>query len=158
MAIPLKDRLAACRAAIKADLQAVLPSGTPVYDYFRDINNEAVRNSIAKDSGGKLHVWMMTLADQDPTVVDFVKVGHSQGHFNFLLYGYLATKDAAATEITFDAECCDVIDKFITDKYLGGNALNAWPVSRVQGGWVQFANVLCHRAVMSMPVLTQVEC
>lgn len=154
----LKDRLAAVRARIVADVQGAVPAGTPVYDYYRDMREEATRAAVFADGGGRLHTWMLNLASEAPTVVDVLGAGHSQGRFNFELHGFFALADANATEKTWDSECCDVIEAFRVDKYLGGNAINCWPVSRAQGGWVQFASVLCHYARLTVPVQITVEC
>lgn len=153
----LAERIDACRARIVADVQAVVP-GVPVYDYFRNITHEATRAQLAADSDGVLHLWMCSLSADAPVSVDFIGIGHSQGLVAFELHGYRALDDANASEKAFDAECAAVIDAFKGDKKLGDNAVNAWPVSRAQGGWIQFSNGLCHYARLTIPARVTVEC
>ncbi len=90
--------------------------------------------------------------------IDFIGVGHSQGLLAFELHGYRAVDDANASAKAFDAECAGIIEAFMADKKLGGHAINAWPVQRPQGGWIQFSNVLCHYARLTIPARVTVEC
>ena len=58
-----------------------------------------------------------------------------------------------------------IIDRFRTDKHLGGLAIDAWTasgsgqaVSRVAGGWVTFTSVVCHYARIDVTVRVVLEC
>lgn len=154
----LKDTLATVRAAVKARVVAAVPTGTPVHDYFRHLEDEATRAAVAVDASGRLHVWMVTLASEAPVTLPVLGAGHTQAQLAFELHGYLALADASATEKTMDAEVADIIDAFRADKYLGGAAINAWPVERAAGGWIQFTSALCHYARLTVPVRVSYEC
>ena len=154
----LKDTLAAVRAQVVANVTAGIAAGVPVYDYWRNLADEATRNSVLKDTGGKLHVWMVGLSAESPLLQVAMGPNVTQGDLHFEANGYLALADATATEKTFDAEVCDVLDVFRADKHLNALAINAWPISRTAGGWVQLANVLCHYARLNVTVRVKVEC
>lgn len=153
----IKDTLASVRTQIKANVTAGVPASVPVYDYFRDIRDEETRKTLGLDGSSVFHLWMLGL-DQDQPDMLVTRGANTEGFFRFALHGYLRIDDAAASEKTFDAECCDVQDAFRVDKHLAGLAIDAWPVSRVQGGWVKLADVPCHYAKLIVTARVVVEC
>lgn len=160
----LKDTLASVRAAVKAHVVAAVAAGVPVYDYFREIKDEATRKSLGLDSSSDYHLWMVSLNAEAPTRI-VTRGANSEAFFRFDLHGWLRVNDSEASEKTFDAEACDIIDRFRTDKHLGGLAIDAWTasgsgqaVSRVAGGWVTFTSVVCHYARIDVTVRVVLEC
>lgn len=153
----IKDTLANVRAAIKAHVQAAVSNSAPVYDYFREIKDEATRKSLGLDSSTDYHLWMVSLSQENPVRI-VTRGANSEGFFAFEIHGWLRVNDSEGSEKLFDAECCDLIDRFRTDKHLGGLAIDAWPVSRVAGGWVTFTGVVCHYAKLVGTVRVVVEC
>lgn len=160
----LKDTLSSVRAAVKAHVVAAVAAGVPVYDYRREIKDEATRKSLGLDSSSDYHLWMVSLNAEAPTRI-VTRGANSEAFFRFDLHGWLRVNDSEGSEKSLDAEACDIIDRFRTDKHLGGLAIDAWTasgsgqaVSRVAGGWVTFTSVVCHYARIDVTVRVVLEC
>ena len=162
MADLLATELAAVRAAILARLQAV--TGIPsVYDYLRNLSDEATLKAIALDVGGRIHFWQFGLAQDSPLEAKRYAAGETRVRARWELHGYYAVNDAAATEKTFDTEAAAVFDAFEASpkklQVAGADVtIESGPAQRQQGGHVMFGTVLCHYARMSLTTVLSLEC
>lgn len=156
----LATELATVRAAILARLQAV--TGFTVYDYLRNINDEATLKAIALDTGARIHFWQFGLAQDNPFEGKRYAAGETRVRARWELHGYYAVNDAAATEKTFDTEAAAVFDAFEANKKLRTAGVDltveTGPAQRQQGGHVMFGTVLCHYARMSLLTVLSLEC
>ncbi len=158
----LATDLATVRAAIKTRLEVV--TGFTVYDYLRNINDEATLKAIALDAGdpARIHFWQFGLAQEMPFEGHRYAAGETRVRAKWELHGYYAVNDADATEKTFDTEAAAVFDAFEANKKLttGGVDLTVetGPAQRQQGGHVMFGTVLCHYARMSLLTVLSLEC
>lgn len=156
----LATELATVRAAILVRLQAV--TGFTVYDYLRNINDEATLKAIALDSGDRIHFWQFGLAQTNPFDGHRYAAGETRVRAQWELHGYYAVNDAAATEKTFDTEAAAVFDAFEANKKLTTAGVDltveTGPAQRQQGGHVMFGTVLCHYARMSLLTVLSLEC
>lgn len=170
--------LAQVRASIKTTLDGSVPPGgggnlaavAKTHDYFRTMGNNATE--IQRDAlfvkNGVFHAWMVTLGDEDPflTVNSKGEMGrnpanHEHGRYGFKLYGFYAVNDAAASEKTFQDIVESVVNAFRADKKLGDTVIDSGPLQWRQGGYATLppgeGGVLCHRAVLDLPVRVQTE-
>ena len=156
----LATDLAAVRTAILTRLQVV--TGFTVYDYLRNVNDEATLKVIALDTGDRIHFWQFGLAQESPFEGHRYAAGETRVRAKWELHGYYAVNDADATEKTFDTEAAAVFDAFEANKKLtiGGVDLTVetGPAQRQQGGHVMFGTVLCHYARMSLLTVLSLEC
>jgi hypothetical protein len=153
--VALDTQIEALRAEVKALIVAVVPAGTPVYDYIRNVNHEETVASIMKDTGGKLHFWQFGLAPENPVTVEQLPGACIRATVRLDLHGYLALQDltSPASEKVLDGEAADVIDGVEAQRNVPGSLIRGFPAQRVQGGHVALVNVLCNYARLTMASL-----
>lgn len=147
--------LAGVRARIKGIVDGVAGVGR-THSYFRVVASDAEIASKLKASG-KLHVWMVSLSDQNPYHTKRHPANHEQGTYQYKVYGYYAVDDAAASEEVFSDLVEAVIAAFRADKTLGDTVIDSGPAQWSAGGYKTFAGVLCHYAELDLAVREQLE-
>lgn len=146
--------LAAMRAALKATLDAV-PGIGRTYDYWRLVQHQA---EVQADyvSSGKLHVWFLSLADDEP-FTESRYVGCSRVVGKFWLHGYYALDAQGESEKDFEGIAQAVLTAFRADAQLAGAAIDSGPMRIKEAGHRQFCDVTCHYVQMETTVLAQVD-
>jgi hypothetical protein len=130
---------------VKTILAAVSGIGV-VHDYER----YAVEASALKAlfvTGGRLHGWTIT-RERTPSVYR-TNVQTERRH-RFIIRGYYALDDSAASEKTFQDLVEAVEAAFRTNDTLNGTAEVAGPLQVERVGPVLFAGVLCHYVELSL--------
>jgi len=146
--------LAPLRAAIKAKLQGVA-GVDKVYDYERyaKTNSELVQ---LYTSSGRLHGWHFY---REATVEEDLDNSEVRRVVRWKIRGFMALDDADQTGLIFDDLVEAIADAFRTDPTLGGACLANKDLEQEFGPSgiqvesivpVMFANVLCHRAELSL--------
>jgi hypothetical protein len=137
-----------------------------VHDYYRFIHDEATRDAVCVGSSGRLHAWMVELADTEPIVAlnasgtpGRMGINYEQVRYTFNLFGWYAVSDAAASGKAWADQVEAVITAFRTAVLTGSpklgdaNVIEAGPAQWVEGGFrMQPGSVLCHFARLTMPV------
>ena len=154
MASVLRTKLEASRTALQALVVGVAGVG-PVYPYIRNVNLEATVQEILKDTAGRYHFWQLGISADAPEALRWQGGECTRVRANFDVHGYLAVNDLAKppSELVFEGLVADVLSALDSDsgRTLGGLALSAGPVSRLQGGHVILTSVLCHYARIIVP-------
>jgi hypothetical protein len=146
--------LGSMRTALSARL-ATVPGVGRVYPYFRLVDHAAdVRADYVADR--RLHVWFVTLADDEP-FIETRHVGCSRVRGRFWLHGYYALADAGATEQAFESIMQSVIDTFRPDAQFAGAAIDSGPLRVKEYGHRTFCDVVCHYVQAEIDVWAQVE-
>lgn len=145
--------LAQMRTALAAKLTAV-PGIGRTFEYWRLIKHKV---EIHDDytANGRLHVWFLSLADDEP-FIETRHVGCSRVRGRFWLHGYFALADSGETEQVFDAVLQDVITTFRADAQLAGAAVDSGPLRVRTHGHQTFCDVLCHYVQCEIEVWAQV--
>lgn len=154
----LASEIANARTRIVTLLQGVSGIGQ-VHAYMRWVEDDASKASLFV-SGGRLHVWMLSLGGQ-PAQLQRFPANHTQGRLLFHVHGFYALDDSAATQTTFENLVAAVIDAFGADKKLSNSVIESGPAqwqADDEGGHRVFAGVLCHYARLALPVRVAVEC
>jgi hypothetical protein len=98
-------------------------------------------------TGGRLHGWTLT---RDRTTATYRTNTQTERRHHFVLRGYYALDDSAASETTFQSLIESIEEVFRTDDTLGGTAEVAGPMQVVSVGHGLFAGVLCHFAELTI--------
>ena len=132
---------AAIRDALVTLVQGV--SGIAVvHGYERFATDLPALRALYGDNG-KLHGWSIT---RDRTTALYRTNTQTERRHRFVIRGYYALDDSAASEQTFQ-DLIEAIEAAIrNDDTLGGTAEVAGPLQVQQVGPVMFAGVLCHTA------------
>jgi hypothetical protein len=147
--------LATHKAAIVALLNAVTNIGR-VHSFERYVREEAPFRSLYlfTPAGGSEHLrgwWLRNTAISEMQL----GVGRTLNEYSFELRGFMALKDADATETIFDELIEALRARYRLDPTLGGVNL-AEPLGSEDGiqkddaGPVTFCNVLCHSALLTL--------
>lgn len=161
--------VATARARVYAVLAAVagITGGIArVHDYFRLIQDEDTLKALAIGTSGRVHVWMVSLTDQDPFVSLNAQgspgragINFDQVRYTFHLFGWYGLQDASATEKTWADQVEAVITAFRNAVLTGSpklgdaNVIEAGPAQWVEGGYRMMpGNVLCHFARLTVAV------
>lgn len=140
-----------------------------VHDYFRTITDELTLRTIGVGSSGRLHVWMVALADDSPflhlnaqNAPGWSGINYSKVLYAFDLLGWYAHKDSAASEKAWADQVEAVITAFRQAVQTGSpklgdaNVTDAGPPQWIEGGYrMQPGNVLCHFARVRVAVRAQ---
>lgn len=143
--------LAAIRAAIVAELQAVPGIGT-VHDYERYAAREGdFRTLYLHDLGGGVSQIRGWYVRRLSTAETLIVMGRSDGVHQWLIRGFMAIDDLAASEKTFDDLIETVRARFRANETLGGLIASVYtPDGKgpelVESQPVLFGGVLCHSA------------
>lgn len=146
--------LATIRAAIKATLLGA--AGTvQVHDYERYARTNNELAALYAD-GGRLHGWHFY---REATAEEDLNNGEVRRLHRWKLRGFMSLDDADATGLLFDNEVETIATAFRQDPTLGGACLANKNLDQEFGPSgiqvesivpVMFANVLCHRAELSL--------
>lgn len=146
--------LATIRAAIKAKLVAA--AGTSrVHEYERYAKTNSDLAALYTD-GSRLHGWHFY---RESTVEEDLNNGEVRLLHRWKLRGFMSLDDEDATGILFDDEVEAIATAFRTDPTLGGVVLANKDLDQEFGPSgiqvesivpVMFANILCHRAELSL--------
>jgi hypothetical protein len=132
---------AAIRDAIVTLVQGV--SGIDlVYGYERFASDLSALRALYA-TNGTLHGWNVTRAS---TAAIWLTNTSTQRRHRFVIRGYYALDDTAASEQTFQGLIEAIEAAVRNDDTLGGTAEIAGPLQVQQVGPVMFAGVLCHQA------------
>jgi hypothetical protein len=146
--------LATVRASIKGVLVAA--SGGKVHDYLRLIEAEkAIADELMVSK--KLHAWCITLDESEPFSEKRLPACHALADMAFVLHGWYAVDDSAASEKTWADLVEDVMDAYRADKKLGNTVIEAGPAQWREAGYRSYVGVLCHYARLTLSVRVQVE-
>lgn len=147
--------LADVRAALAALLAGVTGIGQ-VHDYFRLVTDEVTAKARFV-TGGRLHAWMVTLAD-DEAYEEALATGARCRRIRarFAVHGYYAVDDADASEKAFETVLQAVIDALREDHTLGGVVIVAMPPRVREFTHRTFATVLCHYTRIELDVHAEV--
>lgn len=167
--------VATARARVFAVLGAVagISGGVAkVHDRWRQITDEAALKSIGVGTSGRLHVWMVSLADGDPFL--HLNAQNAPGHsginyskvlYTFNILGWYAHKDTDESEKAWADQVEAVISAFRISVQAGNpklgdaNVGDAGPAQWVEGGFRHLppkdGGVLCHFARLALPVRGQ---
>jgi hypothetical protein len=157
--------LGAAEAAIRARLVAIVESvdgiSAQVHDYWRNVQNEAVRSALLKDSvSGSLHFWFVSLAF-DSTLTQERDGTLSKNTLVYDLHSYYAVSDASQSEKLFAVKVLDVVTalnlaqklRLASDELAFPVIRDSGPVQLLEFNQVEFTNVLCHHARIQVPVV-----
>lgn len=148
--------LTVLRARLAAVVGAVSGVGR-VHDYFRRSQHEAENQTLFVQTG-KLHTWLLSLAEDTPYTERRKVGGCSEATVRFTLHGYFSLKDADESEKQFEAALQDVLAGLRADPTLGGDpVIEAQPPAVALFGHAQFASVLCHYARVEMAIRAHLE-
>lgn len=142
------------RTALAAVL-ATTPGIGRVHDYFRLVTHDEDVVTLLH-SGGRVHAWFVTLADDEVYSEDRKPGGCARVRLRFQVHGYYAVADADASEKAFTTVVQAVLDTLRTDRTLGGVVIEAGPASVKEFGHRTFVNVLCHYARVELGLWAQV--
>lgn len=146
--------LATIRAAIEATLTGVAGIGA-VHDYERYAKTNAELAALYT-SGGRLHGWHFY---REAAAEEDLNNGEVRRLHRWKIRGFMSLDDADATGIVFDDLVEAIATAFRTDPTLGGACLANKNLDQEFGPSgiqvesitpVMFANVLCHRAELSL--------
>jgi len=147
--------LATHRAALVALIQAV-PNIGRVHAYQRYAREDSAFRAhyLHTLSGGakQLRGWQISHVGVSET---YVGVGRTLNEHNWVIRGYLALDDAAATELTFDDLVEAMRAAYRANPTLGGLATgepigNEDGIQKRDAGPVMFCGVLCHSALLTL--------
>jgi hypothetical protein len=157
--VALKTQVAAVRAAIKALIASAVPTGTPVYDWLRNLSHEETIAAIQKDTDGRLHFWQFSLAAETPILVERGPGDCNRVRVSWELHAYIALQDLATppTEKFLDDEVADVMDAIEADRKSTTSLVKGGPAQRVQAGAVMLNTVLCNYARLTIMTLIHTE-
>lgn len=167
--MPLSDEiLNSLEESIVTILTAAVPVGVSVHGYFRLSKDDAAQRALmqSEEAGGieRLHCWMVSLDPSDTGFGKYLGSSQEQMTFKFAMHGWLAVKDADATERTWRTQVIKVVKAFQAAPKLnrgtGGNG------DVIESGPVQIANIdyrrvppetgiLCHYARLTYDVRVQ---
>jgi hypothetical protein len=143
------------RAALVALISAV-PDAGRVHDYQRFAREDGAFRAhyVHTLPGGakQLRGWQISRVGVDESLVG---VGRGLMQHAWVIRGYMALDDAAATELAFDALVEAIRAAFRADPTLGGLS-TAEPIDGEDGiqmsdaGAVMFCGVLCHSALLTL--------
>lgn len=146
---------AAHRAALVALLEAV-PAVGRVHHYERYAREDSAFRAhyLHTLPGGakQLRGWQVSRVGVAERLLD---LGRWLDEHSWVIRGYLALDDSAATELTFDGLVEDIRAAFRADPTLGGLS-TAEPIGEEDGiqvrdaGPVMFCGVLCHSALLTL--------
>jgi hypothetical protein len=133
------------RQQVKVILQGVAGIGR-IHDYERYATRpEALKALFVQ--GGKLHGWTIT---REKTPAVYRMNLHTERHHRFVLRGYYALDDGAASEKTFQDLLEAIEVAFRSNVTLNDTAELAGPLQVERVTPVLFAGVLCHFAELSL--------
>jgi hypothetical protein len=157
--VALKTQVAAVRTAIKALIAGVVATGTPVYDWTRNLSHEQSINAIQKDTGDRLHFWQFSLAPESPILIERGPGDCNRIRVTWEIHAYIALQDLATppTEKVLDDEVADVMDAIEADRKSTTSLVKGGPAQRVQAGAVMLNTVLCNYARLSIMTLIHTE-
>jgi hypothetical protein len=152
--------------AVLAGVAGISGGAAMVHDYFRLIQDEETLKSLAIGTSGRVHVWMLSLSDQDPFVSLNAQgqpgragLNFDQVRYAFQIFGWYGVQDAAASEKAWASQVEAVITAFRnavltgTAKLGEENVIEAGPSQWVEGGYRMLpGNVLCHFARLTISV------
>jgi hypothetical protein len=148
--------LSAVRTRIR-DKVAAVPGIGPVYDYMRHAVEERRRAELFRADDGRLHFWCVTPAPSETYVTKRHPANHEIADYRFDIHGFMALRDADATELLLSDLAEAVIAAFRADKKLGDSVIEAGPAQWVEHDHRMFADVLCHHVRLSLMAREQVE-
>ena len=155
----LKTQVAAVRASIKALVVASVPTGTPVYDWLRNLSHEQSIAEIQRDAGPRLHFWQFALAPDSPVMIERGPGDCNRVRVTWELHAYYALQDLVVppTEKLLDDEVSDVMDAIEADRKSTTSLVKGGPAQRVQAGAVMLNTVLCNYARLTIMTLIHTE-
>lgn len=139
------------RAAIKDRLTSLGPIIGRVYDYERWIKEKSKLLALFQDPDSKkVFGWEITR-----TGFSFSKIGMRRYKFThrYLIRGYYALEDAAATEKTVNALADQIALSFALDK-IDGTQGEQMPEAKIATGF--FGNLMCHVVEITLPQVTEI--
>ncbi|PKN46762.1 MAG: hypothetical protein CVU59_05030 [Deltaproteobacteria bacterium HGW-Deltaproteobacteria-17] len=138
----------AIRQKIFETLSAV-PNVGKVHDFERWAVDWGKFIEFFKHSSGRILGWEICRAGMQSEKIDVIEEDRTHG---FVIKGYMAVKDADATEKLFNAHIEAICDAFKGNHTLGGVCLDAGPVQVEVIDTRMFGSVLCHYAELKIPV------
>lgn len=136
-------------AEVNTILSAVAGIGK-VHDYERWVADEAGFRTLFLAADGRLHGWTIT-REQSPARDKNVHA--AERTHRIVLRGYMALKDDAASEKTFQDLVEAVFAAFLANRKLNNKAIWSAPVSVRVVQHRRFGGVLCHYAELVLDVI-----
>lgn len=147
--------ISSARASLVALLSGITGIGR-VHDYTRRVEHDADRKTLLVTTGGRLHCWFVSLADEDPYEEAYLPARCTRARVVFSLHGYYALADADASEKAFCDVVDDVLDAIRGARTLSGTVIEAGPPRWREAGHREFAGALCHYARIDVALVAEV--
>lgn len=140
-------------STISTQIKTLLDATTGIgqtYDYMKLSHNDQTNKSLYV-TNEIFHVWFITRTDMPS---EPYKLKHVNRKHNFQLIGFYAIDDSSESEKTFQALCDTICNEFDKDENINfvGTTHKIKPAFLENFEPVEFVNVLCHRAIITLEI------